>query len=93
LYQSARVKIPLPTVLQDATRDTRIYQQHLQYQLWNIQQHPKLTDAFQQVFTAPIQLESEVAFKLKSLGLVHFIENQATVSCELYRELFDNYFY
>jgi hypothetical protein len=60
--------------------------------LWSLQQHPKLADAFEQVLTAPIQLEIEVAFKLKSLGLVHFIDSQATVSCELYREYFRNYF-
>ena len=92
LYQSARLKMPLLTVLQDATRHTGIYQQHLQYQLWNIQQHPKLPDAFKQVLRAPIQLEMEVAFKLKSLGLVHIVENQAIVSCELYREYGRNYF-
>lgn len=92
LYQSARLKIPVPTLLQDATSPIGIYQQHLQSLLWNLQQHPKLADAFQQVLTAPIQLDMEVAFKLKSLGLVHLIENQATVSCELYRELFRNYF-
>jgi hypothetical protein len=93
LYQSTRLKIPLQTLLQDATKTPGIYQQHLQYQLYNIQQNPQLSDAFQQVLTAPTQLEMEVAFKLKSLGLVHLIENQATVSCELYRELFCNYFY
>lgn len=92
LYQSARLKMPLLTVLQDATRYTGIYQQHLQYQLWNIQQHPKLPDAFKQVLMAPIQLEIEVAFKLKSLGLVHIVENQAIISCELYREYCRNYF-
>ena len=92
LYQSARLKMPLLTVLQDATRYTGIYQQHLQYQLWNIQQHPKLPDAFKQVLMAPIQLEIEVAFKLKSLGLVHLVENQAIISCELYREYCRNYF-
>ncbi|MEG4484114.1 AAA-like domain-containing protein [Microcoleus sp. D2_18a_B4] len=59
--------------------------------MWNLQQYPKFAIAFQQVLTAPIQLESEVAFKLKSLGLVHLIDSQATVSCELYRELFHNY--
>jgi hypothetical protein len=93
LYQSTRLKIPLQTLLQDATKTTGIYQQHLQSQLYNIQQNPQLSDAFQQVLTAPTQLEMEVAFKLKSLGLVHLIENQATVSCELYRELFCNDFY
>lgn len=93
LYQSYRLKIPLQTLLQDAAKDKGIYQQHLQHQLWNLQQHPKLFDAFQQVLTAPIQLGIEVAFKLKSLGLVHLSENQVTVSCELYREYFHNYFY
>ncbi len=92
LYQSACLKILVKTLLQDATSNTGIYQQHLQSQLWNLQQHPKLADAFQQVLTAPTQLEIEVAFKLKSLGLVHLIQNKATVSCELYRDYFCNYF-
>ena len=83
----------MQTLLQDATSTTRIYQQHLQSQLWNLQQSPELSDAFQQVLTAPIQLEMEVAFKLKSLGLVHLVARQVTVSCELYREFFGNYFY
>ncbi|GAA6618778.1 AAA-like domain-containing protein [Scytonema sp. NUACC26] len=92
LYQMTQLKFSVQTLLQDATRNSGIYQQHLQSQLWNLQQHPKLTDAFQQVLTAPTQLEIEVAFKLKSLGLVDVIENQAIVSCELYRECFRNYF-
>jgi hypothetical protein len=92
LYQSTRLEIPVQTLLQDATSHTGIYQQHLQYQLWNLQQNAKLADAFQQVLVAPSQLGMEVAFKLKSLGLVHLIENQVTVSCELYREYFRNYF-
>jgi len=92
LYQSSRLKIPLKTLLQNATTDRGIYQQHLQYQWWIFQQHPGLFDAFRQVLTAPIQLNMEVGFKLKSLGLVHIIENKLTVSCELYREYFRNYF-
>ena len=83
LYQSVCLKIPVQTLLQDATSTTGIYQQHLQSQLWNLQQHPKLPDAFKQVLTAPIQLEIEVAFKLKGLGLVHLVDRQVTVSCEL----------
>lgn len=93
LYQSTRLKIPLQTLLQDAAKNSGIYQQHLQSQLWNLQQYPKLADAFRRVLAAPTQLEIEVAFKLKSLGLVHLSENQATVSCELYREYIRNYFY
>ena len=93
LYQSVCLKIPVQTLLQDATSPTGIYQQHLQSLLWNLQQSPHLSDAFQQVLTAPIQLEMEVAFKLKSLGLVHLVDRQVTVSCELYREFFRHYFY
>ncbi|MFN6479670.1 AAA-like domain-containing protein [Nostoc sp. DedQUE07] len=92
LYQSSCLNIPIRTLLQDATKSTGIYQQHLQSQLWNLQQDPKLAEAFQQILNAPMQLEMQVAFKLKSLGLLHLTENQATVSCELYREYFCNYF-
>jgi hypothetical protein len=92
LYQSSRLNIPLKMLLQDATSDRGIYQQHFQYVWWNFQQHPELFDAFGQVLTAPIQLNREVGFKLKSLGLVHLVENQAIVSCELYREYCRHYF-
>jgi hypothetical protein len=92
LYQSSRLNLPLKTLLQDATTDRGIYQQHLQYLWWIFQQHRDLFDAFGQVLTAPIQLNREVGFKLKSLGLVHLLENQAIVSCELYREYCRNYF-
>jgi hypothetical protein len=93
LYQSSRLNISIKTLLQDATTDRGIYQQPLQSLLWKLQQHPELFDAFGQILTAPIQLNREVGFKLKSLGLVHLVENQAIVSCELYREYCRNYFY
>src|SRR4028118_243254 len=93
LYQSRRLNLPLKTLLQDATTNRGIYQQHLQHLWWIFQQYPDLFDAFGQVLTAPIQLNREVGFKLKSLGLVHLVENQAIVSCELYREYCRNYFY
>ncbi|MEG4836986.1 AAA-like domain-containing protein [Microcoleus sp. B9-D4] len=92
LNQSSRLNIPMKMLLQDATSDRGIYQKHLQYQLGNFQQYPKLADAFAPVLTAPVELEREVAFKLKSLGLVHITDNQSTVSCELYRDYFCNYF-
>ncbi|MEG4169327.1 MULTISPECIES: AAA-like domain-containing protein [unclassified Microcoleus] len=92
LYESIRLNIHLKTLLQNATLDKGIYQQHLHYQLSNLQQHPKLSNAFRQVLNAPIELEMEVAFKLKSLGLVHIADHQLTISCELYRDYFQNYF-
>lgn len=92
LYQSVRWKVSVQALMQDTSIDTGIYQQHLQNQLWNLQQYPKLADAFERVLTAPTSLDSEAGFKLKSLGLVYLTDNMATVSCELYRESFRNYF-
>ena len=92
-YQCIRLKKTVQELLKDATSHTGIYQQHLEYQLCNLQKYPKLLEAFEQVLNTLTKLEIEVAFKLKSLGLVDIIENQAIVSCELYREYFRNYFY
>jgi hypothetical protein len=92
LSQSIHLNIPIKALLNNAKTDKSIYQQYLHYQLCNFQQSPKLADAFGQVLTAPLQLEMEVAFKLKTLGLVHITDNQLTVSCELYRDYFRNYF-
>lgn len=88
LYQSSRLNINLETFLHDATIAGDIYQKNLQYLLWKLQQTPQLAEAFKQVLTAPTQLDMEVGFKLASLGLVQIIENQLTVSCELYRDHF-----
>jgi hypothetical protein len=92
LYQSSRLNIHIKTFLQDATIVMGIYQENLQYLLWQLQQNPQLAEAFKQVLTVPTQLDKEVTFKLESLGLVQIIENQLTVSCELYREYFRTLF-
>jgi hypothetical protein len=92
LYQSSRLNIHLKTFLQDATIAMGIYQKNLQYLLWKLQQNPQLAEAFKQVLTAPTQLDKEVTLKLESLGLVQIIENQLTVSCELYRDYFRNFY-
>ncbi|OUL28386.1 AAA-like domain-containing protein [Nostoc sp. 106C] len=88
MYQSVRSQTALNALLKDATTDTGIYSQHLQYQLWHLQQDPKLIESFQQVLLAPTKLDIEVASKLKSLGLVQIVNNQATVSCGLYQKFF-----
>jgi hypothetical protein len=54
---SFRVKIPVQTLLQDATGNSGIYQQHLQSQLWKLQQDTKLVEAFQQVLEVVLGLE------------------------------------
>ncbi|MEH2084021.1 MAG: AAA-like domain-containing protein [Nostoc sp.] len=93
-YHSVQYQIPVDKILQDATNDTGIFSEHLHNQLHSLLQSPDLVDAFQQVIrsTVPITLEQEVAFKLKSLGLIYLEKKTATVSCGLYREYFSDYF-
>ncbi len=95
LYQSVRRNIALEKLLPDAATNTGILSQHLHQQLWYLQENPDLAEAFQQLLKAdvPLQLEQEIAFKLKSLGLVDLDKNQARVSCKLYRDYFYNYFF
>ncbi|MEH2277001.1 MAG: AAA-like domain-containing protein [Nostoc sp.] len=93
-YHSVQHQISVDDILQDATNDTGIFSEHLHNQLHSILQNPDLIDGFQQVIksTVPITLEQEVAFKLKSLGLIYLENKTATVSCGLYREYFSDYF-
>lgn len=93
-YHSIQHQIPMDTLLQNATTNTGIFSEYLHNQLHSILQNPDLVDGFQQVIrsTLPITLEQEVAFKLKSLGLIYLENKTATVSCGLYREYFSDYF-
>ncbi len=87
-YHSIVENSSLEKILQQAINDKGIYQKHLHEQLWNLQQNPRLAEAFQKVLIAPKELDIEVGFKLKSLGLVNLEGSEATVSCGLYREYF-----
>lgn len=89
-YHSARSQISLINLMQNTATNTSIFNQHLHQQLWHLEQNHNLLKGFQKVIkeTTPTYLEQEVAFKLKSLGLVNLVGNLATVSCGLYREYF-----
>ncbi|ARV58607.1 serine/threonine protein kinase [Nostocales cyanobacterium HT-58-2] len=93
-YHSVQQQIPVENLLQNAATDIGIFSKHLQEQLWYLLQNLDLLDGFQKVIraTAPIALEQEVAFKLKSLGLVYLEGKTATVSCGLYKKYFSDYF-
>jgi len=94
LYQSVRRNLPLEQLLPDAATDTGILSQHLHQQLWYLQKNTDLAVAFQQLLKSntSLPLEQEIAFKLKSLGLVDLENNQVRVSCRLYRDYFSTYF-
>ncbi|NER48933.1 MAG: serine/threonine protein kinase, partial [Symploca sp. SIO1A3] len=94
LYQSVRSNFPLEQLLPDAATGTGIFSDHLHQQLRYLKNNTDLAVAFQQLIKSntSLPLEQEIAFKLKSLGLVDLENNQARVSCRLYRDYFYTYF-
>ena len=67
-----------------------IYGVHLRQQMWDLQNYPNLLAIFKQVVLSPepIELEPIQAFKLQSMGLVRFQDQQVVPSCDLYRHYF-----
>ena len=76
----------------ESTNKNEFFNKHLHYLRVKIKQDSQLWDSLKQVVNSPVELETEVAIKLKSLGVVVLQGNQATVSCQLYQDYFINYF-
>ncbi len=79
-------------ILQLAATEESIFSDHLRQLLWQLQQQPKLEQTYKKVVLTnkPLQLDSEYAFKLHSLGLVKIQGNYCVPSCHLYRQYFSN---
>jgi hypothetical protein len=90
LYHIGRGDVNFKQVWQRFSTSEGIYRNHLQRQLWNLQQEPSLAAAFGSVVRskAPVELDLVEGFKLQSMGLVHLVGDQATVSCQLYARYF-----
>lgn len=90
LYKIARQDITLEQFLKEAPTETGIYADHLRLHLWNLEQHIELAQALKQVVETdtPVQLNTTLAFKLNSMGLVHLQGNQVKIRNDLYRQYF-----
>ena len=90
LYHIGRGDVNLKRVWEMSSTTGGIYSNHLQRQLWKLQQEPSLAEAFGSVVRskAPVELGLVEAFKLQSMGLVHLVGDRATVSCQLYAQYF-----
>ena len=91
LYHVAQQDLTLAQLLQAAPTDAGIYGEHLRRHLWNLQQHPELAKAFEQVIMSenPVALKSILAFKLNGMGLVNLQGNDVVLRHErLYRPYF-----
>jgi hypothetical protein len=92
LYHVWHQDVTLDQLLKPSAIATGIYSEHLQRQLWNLQQNSELAVAFAKVANAaaPVELNLVHAFKLQSLGLVQLQGNQARPSCNLYAQYFSD---
>ncbi len=90
LYHLAFHDLNLDQLLQTAPTDAGLYGNHLRRHLQNLQRHPELLTAMQEVVKAsePVCLDPELEFKLHRLGLVDFQGNEVTTRSELYRQYF-----
>lgn len=90
LYQIARGRISLSQILQTAPTEEGMYSDHLRRHLSNLQDDADLVAAIKQVVAAstPVRIETRLAFKLRSMGLVKFQGNDVIPLCDLYRQYF-----
>lgn len=90
LYQIARGEISLDRLLQVAPTEGGLYGEHLRRHLLNLQGDDRLVLAIKQVVAAdqPVAVATADAFKLSSMGLVRFQDNNVVPLCNLYRQYF-----
>ena len=90
LYQLRCQGVTLEQLLQDASTEAGIYNNHLR-RLWeNLQKNPELAQALKKVVKSPepIELERVHSYKLHSMGLVKRQGDKVMPSCDLYRQYF-----
>jgi hypothetical protein len=83
-------QVTLEELLRLAPTEQGIFSDHLRQQLWHLQHNPQLEIGYKKVVmtNAPVRLDTEVVFKLHSLGLVKLSSNDCIPGCDLYRQYF-----
>ncbi|WP_293088510.1 AAA-like domain-containing protein [Okeania sp. SIO3B5] len=90
IYHLSREDVTMRQLLETAATSTGIYGSHLRRHQVKLEEEPELTIAMQSLVNTnePILLESIIAYKLSSMGLIKFHRNKATLTCDLYRQYF-----
>jgi hypothetical protein len=85
-----RQNITLEQLLKTAPTEEGVFGNHLRRHLQNLRQNPELAEALSLCVksTEPVELDSELAFKLHRMGLVKLQGNSVTPRCDLYRQYF-----
>jgi AAA-like domain len=89
-YHLFHADVSIEQLLTEAPTPVGIYRDHLMRHLATLQTHPELATAFTTVIMAeePVEIETLLAYKLESMGLVTILGNRVTPRCNLYRLYF-----
>jgi len=92
LYHLVKTDVTLEQLLQQAPTEEGIYHDHLRQYVFVLEEDPELEAAVKQLITTetPLKLDSSVAYRLDSMGLVHLENERVSFSCELYRQYFQH---
>lgn len=90
LYYLCQEEMTLSKLLEKATTQTGIYNNHLRGHLLTLRQQPELSAALNKVVNTECSIEIDpiIAYKLESMGLIQLDGNLSKPSCELYRQYF-----
>ena len=90
LYHLSQKEVTLSQLLETAPTAKGIYHNHLQRHWATLSKQPELAQALDTVLNAtePVPLDSILAYKLSSMGVIKQSGEQALASCELYRQYF-----
>ncbi|MEG4504464.1 AAA-like domain-containing protein [Microcoleus sp. F6_B4] len=92
LYQVARGRITLDSLLKVAPTEEGPYYDHLRRHLVNLETDAELAATIRQVINSeqPVEIHTGEAFKLRSMGLIKFHGNAVIPLCGLYRQYFSH---
>jgi len=90
LFSLSHSQESLTELLSSSCSPKGIYFNHLQRHLQILREKPELFEVLKTIMTSaePVQVESLQGYKLNSMGLVNFQNNQVVPSCRIYREFF-----
>lgn len=89
-YLTSQHSVALSQLLAEITSESSIYSSHLRELLFNLWEEPILAEAFKKITasSSPVPIDSIVAYKLQSMGLINLMGNAAEPRCQLYRQYF-----
>ncbi len=90
MYNIVQHSLTLTEVLESATRENNLFSDHLRRHLFNLEQQSALAIAYKKILSeeSSLRLESNIMFKLHSMGLIRLEGDKITPRSQLYRQYF-----